>query len=72
MSTVKEVIARAFALFGIAFWAFLTLVLVVSIRLMSLDEEWRGWPDVVPLLLLYTVITVALSSAVWLLLRTRE
>ena len=51
---------------------FLTLVLFVTIRLMSLDEEWRGWSDAVPLLLLYSVITAVLSGAVWLLLRTRQ
>ncbi|HVM14360.1 MAG TPA: hypothetical protein VM287_08525 [Egibacteraceae bacterium] len=70
LSTIKE--RRTFALLGIAFWVFLTLVLLVTIRLMSLDEEWRGWSDAVPLLLLYSVITAVLSGAVWLLLRTRQ
>lgn len=69
---MKQAIKRTFALLGVAFWVFVSLILFVTVRLMSLDEEWRGWSDVVPLVLLYILITGVLSGAVWVLLRTRQ
>jgi fumarate reductase subunit C len=49
-------------------WASLTLLLVLVGMLMSLDEEWRGWGDLVlnPYVVVpYVGVTIVAALAVW-------
>jgi len=60
----------AFAMAGI--WLMVSLFFVVAVRLMSVDEEWRGWSDVVGIVLIYVGISALVWAGVWLLVRKRR
>lgn len=55
----------------VAVWAYGTVVLGLMAKLMSLDEEWRGWGDLLLnqyLVAPYVVASVALLGAAFFLL----
>jgi len=53
-------------------WLMVSLFFVVAVRLMSVDEEWRGWSDVVGIVLIYVGISALVWAGVWLLVRKRR
>lgn len=53
-------------------WLIVTLLILLSGNLMSLDEEWEGWGDILlnPYLIVpYLAITTGAAVGVWALCR---
>ena len=65
---IRTALACAIA-FG---WLFVTLMILLAGNLMSVDEEWEGWGDVLlnPYLIVpYLAITTGAALGVWALRR---
>ena len=65
---LKAVVAAAV----VATWFTISLFVLLALRLMRVDDEWQGWPDVLlnPYLVLgYGGLTALAATAVWLLVR---
>lgn len=53
-------------------WLTVTVLMLVAGNLMSVDEEWDGWGDILlnPYLIVpYVVITAGVTAGVWALCR---
>ena len=48
------------------------MAFVVALRLMSVDEEWKGWTEAAPLFVLFGFLTLLAWVATWKLLRDRN
>lgn len=65
---VRTGVATVFA----AGWLVISVGFALALGLMSIDEEWEGWSDALPLVLLYLVFTAAVWIVVWILVRTHR
>ena len=52
-------------------WLLISVFFVLALGLISIDEEWEGWSDLLPLVLLYLVFTAIDGVIMWILVRTR-
>ena len=55
----------------ISCWLIVSLFLYFGLQLLTVDEEWEGWWDVWPVLVVYGLGTAGAAVVVTLLLRTR-
>lgn len=72
MSGVIAVFRRVAGFALAVLWAVALVVFVLALRLMSIDEEWNGWADAVPLVAVFAVLSLVVWSAAWWLLRDRR
>jgi L-lactate permease len=52
-------------------WLTISLFFFVSLQLLTVDEEWKGWWDVWPVLVIYGIGTAIAGVVVTALLRPR-
>ncbi len=53
-------------------WLLVSVFFVLALGLMSVDEEFAGWSDLLPLLTIYLTFTGGLWAGVWVLARRSE
>ncbi len=53
-------------------WLLVSVFFVLALGLMSVDEEFAGWSDLLPLLTIYFIFTGGLWAGVWVLARRSE
>ncbi len=53
-------------------WVVISVFFVLALGLMSIDEEFAGWSDLLPLLAIYVTCTGGLWAGVWFLVRGAE
>ena len=58
-----------FAAVMVGGWLLVSVIFVLALGLMSVDEEFAGWSDLLPLLALYLAFTGGLWTGVWVLAR---
>lgn len=68
---MKQILKTGIALVILGFWLVVSVFLALAIGLMSADEEWKGWSEALPLLLIYMVFTVVIAIVIWLVARPR-
>lgn len=68
---MKQIIKTGAAFAIVACWLVFSLFAALGVSAMSVDEEWRGWSDAVPLLLIYMILSGICATVVWFMVRTR-
>ena len=71
---MKEVLKTGLGVVIVGGWVVISLFLVLAAGLMSVDEEWNGWSDVLlnPYVMgPYILVTLLCGAVLWLLFRTR-
>lgn len=69
---MKDILKWTLSLLTVAVWAYANTVFLIVVSLMSLDEEWRGWGDVLlnPYIMVpYVLFTCVAGIAVWWIAR---
>lgn len=69
---MRQLIRTGGATVLLAGWLLISVFFVLALGLMSVDEEWEGWSDLIPLVLIYVVFTAIVWVIMWILVRTRE
>ena len=72
---MKQAITTGLGVVIVGAWLIVSLFLVLAAGLMSVDEGWHGWSDVLlnPYVMgPYILVTLLSGSALWLLFRTRS
>lgn len=68
---MRQLVRTGGATVLLAGWLLISIFFVLALGLMSVDEEWEGWSDLLPLVLIYVVFTAIVWVIMWLLVRTR-
>lgn len=68
---MRQLVRTGGATVLLAGWLLISVFFVLALGLMSVDEEWEGWSDLLPLVLLYFVFTAIVWVVMWILVRTR-
>lgn len=68
---MRQVIRTGGATVLLAGWLLISVFFVLALGLMSVDEEWEGWSDLLPLVLIYVVFTAIVWVIMWILVRSR-
>lgn len=68
---MRQLIRTGGATVLLAGWLLISVFFVLALGLMSVDEEWEGWSDLLPLVLIYVVLTAIVWVIMWILVRTR-
>ncbi len=68
---MRQLVRTGGATVLLAGWLLISVFFVLALGLMSVDEEWEGWSDLLPLVLIYVVFTAIVWVIMWILVRTR-
>jgi len=68
---MKQIIRTGVAVVIVACWLMFSLFAALGVSAVSVDEEWRGWSDALPLLLIYIILSGICATVAWFLVRTR-
>ena len=68
---MRQLVRTGGATVLLAGWLLISVFFALALGLISVDEEWEGWSDLLPLVLLYVVFTAIVWVVMWILVRTR-
>ena len=68
---MRQLVRTGGATVLLAGWLLISVFFVLALGLLSVDEEWEGWRDLLSLVLLYLVFTAIVWVIMWILVRTR-
>jgi hypothetical protein len=68
---MRQLVRTGGATVLLAGWLLISVFFVLALGLMSVDEEWEGWSDLLPLVLIWVVFTAIVWIVMWILVRTR-
>ena len=68
---MRQLVRTGGATVLLAGWLLMSVFFVLALGLMSVDEEWEGWSDLLPLVLIYLVFIAIVWVIMWILVRTR-